>query len=152
MIGLLTLFLITCTLSFAQYGLSFIEAKEKGIKLEFLDSIYESGIHDDKSKMVFVGRETEYVEAYKLMLMDLATYLSIHDFKWEKTTKCFNKIYFRSNGSIDYFLFNFKSGDIDATKEQEFIRLLNQFIATYKFSLSSDKKFSQCSPVTYMDL
>lgn len=86
------------------------------------------------------------------MLTDLATYLSENNFKWGNTTKCFNKIYFQPNGTIDYFLYNFKSGEIDNSKEKEFQRLLNQFIASYKFSLSSQRKFSQCSPVTYMDL
>lgn len=150
------LVLIAILLSTLTYGqkiaASFQNAiNVKGISLEKLDEIYQSALHSDSSKAVFNGKETEFYDGYVSLLTDLATYLKKNDFTWDKTTKCFNRIYINKNGEIDYFLFNFKPGEIDDKKEREFKNLLETFIQTYKFPMTSNVHFAQCSPVTYMD-
>lgn len=87
--------------------------------------MYMSGVHDDVTKAAFAGKEKEYIDAYKKMLGDLADFLSRKNFKWGKPTRCFNKIYFKADGSIDYYLYNFKPGEIEKAKENEFRMLLN---------------------------
>jgi len=84
------------------------------------------------------------------MLQDLADFLKKNDFTWGKTTRCFNRIYFKSNGSIDYFLYMFNT-PIDPEKEQQFDALQNQFIQSYKFGMAAPVNFSQCGPVVYND-
>ncbi len=62
-----------------------------------------------------------------------------------------DRIYLNKTGEIDYFLFNFKPGEIDNQKEKEFENLLGTFIQTYKFPLTSKENFAQCSRVSYSD-
>lgn len=86
------------------------------------------------------------------MLTDLAVFLKENEFRWEKKSRCFNRIYLSTEGKIEYFLYNFRAGEISSEKEQKFKELLGQFIESYQFPLSSSAKFSQCSPVSYQDL
>ena len=137
--------------SFCQVGETFKEADSLGINLKHLDSIYMSGVHIDSTKAAFAGHEEEFINAYNKMLEGLGLFLNNNNFTWGKTTRCFNRIYFKADGTIDYFLYNFKQGEIEAGKEIEFKRLLNEYIKTYKFPLKSKVNFAQCSPVIYMD-
>ena len=68
-------------------------------------------------------------------------------------TRCFQRIYFSPNGSIDYYLFNFLgkgSDELSQSKQKEFERLLSIFIKKYKFPLTAKVKFAQCSSATFM--
>lgn len=156
-INFIIAFLLTpCLQIFGQHsGLTFQEAEKQGISIKHLDSIYTSALHNNISLAVF-KTETEQKamqQAYAKLLQDFGIFLSENNFKWEKPTRCFNRIYFNSDGSIDYFLFNF----MDKTEnkpsenvEKEFQRLLTIFISDYKISLTAKTKFAQCSPTTYM--
>ena len=133
-----------------QVAMTFEEAELKNISMTHLDSIYKSGIHSDPSLAVFDSNQDEYIEAYKKLLHDLGQYLEVNDFIWENPTKGFNRIYFAKSGSIDYFLFMFRPNQLTKDQETRFEELLRLFIVDYKFSLSAEVSFAQCSPVTYM--
>ncbi len=149
------LFLICCKTFGQHIGLSFQEAKKQGIEIDLLDSIYQSAVHINTSMAVFktdIEQETMHKEYIKL-LQAFGKFLSANNFIWKKPTKCFNRIYFNSDGSIDYFLYNFLGETEDKPDEEmqkEFQRLLNLFIKDYKFPLTAKTKFAQCSPTTYM--
>lgn len=154
-----TILLATCFQTFGQHlGLTFEDAKKQAISIQHLDSVYKSAIHVDSSQAVFkTEKEQEAMsQAYVKLLQDFGKFLTANNFKWDKPTKCFNRIYFNSDGTIDYFLYNFttknvKPEDLLSTEKQaEFNRLLNLFIKDYKISLTAKIKFAQCSPTTYM--
>ncbi len=152
-----TLFLCLTVQTFGQQlGLNFREADQHGISVKHLDSIYKSAVHADTSLAVFkTEKEQEMMyNAYVQLLQEFGKTLTANDFSWEKPTRCFNRIYFNENGTIDYFLFNFigKTAEDKPSeeKQKEFQRLLNIFIAGYQFPLTSKVKFAQCSPTTYM--
>jgi hypothetical protein len=147
----LSAFLLSHYLFAQKIAMQFQEAEKQGISIKELDNLYQSALHSDSTKAVFRGREKEFYQAYVSMLTDLSTYLKKQGYLWGKTTKCFNRIYINKDGSIGYFLFNFKEGVIDLAKEKEFKSLLGNFIKTYQFPLESKSNFAQCSPVTYMD-
>ena len=128
---------------------TFQKAADKGISMEKLDETYQSALHSDSTKAAFKGQEKEFYDAYISLLKDLNKYLNKNNFTWDKSTRCFNRIYLNKSGEIDYFLFNFRPGEIDNQKEKEFEKLLGQFIKTYKFPLTNKNNFAQCSPVTY---
>jgi hypothetical protein len=121
----------------------------KGISVENLDKAYQSALHNDSTKAAFNGHSKEFTEAYISLLKELGSFLKKNNFSWAKQTRCFNRIYFNKKGEIDYFLFDFP--ELEEVKEQEFERLLNQFIQNYKFPMTNGVKFAQCSPVKYSD-
>lgn len=149
--------LMSCFLTLGQQlGLTFSEAQEQGIRISQLDSIYKNALHSDTSLAVFKTDEKQKLmrEAYIKLLQDFGIFLNENNFRWEKPTRCFNRIYFNSDGTIDYFLFNFLSKTaeekLSEEKQNEFKHLLNRFIQDYTFSLTAETKFAQCSPTTYM--
>jgi hypothetical protein len=148
--------LSACLHVFGQHqGLTFQDAEKQGISIKHLDSIYKSAVHSDASLAVFKTEPEQEAlqQAYVKLLQDLGKFLSDNKFKWEKPTRCFNRIYFSATGTIDYFLFNFLGKSEDKPNElieKEFQRLLNLFISDYKFPLTAKIKFAQCSPTTYV--
>ncbi|MBI1766849.1 MAG: hypothetical protein HY015_03050 [Bacteroidetes bacterium] len=144
------LFLI-CSKSFSQHiGMSIQDAEKKQIKIEQLEQNYKSAVATPPTESVFKPEELQ--EAYIKLLNDWGKFLSKNNFKWEKKTKCFQRIYFNNDGTIDYFIFNFLGKPEDKPSEEkqtEFNRLLNAFIQDYKFALTAKVKFAQCSPTTY---
>lgn len=138
-----------------QLGLTFQDAEKQGVSIKHLDSMYKSAVHTDTSLAVFKTKKEQEAlqQAYIKLLKDFGEFLTENKFLWEKPTRCFNRIYFNSDGTIDYFLFNFLGKTEEKPSENiemEFKRLLNVFIADYKFSLTARTKFAQCSPTTYM--
>lgn len=152
---IITIFLIVYLSIFSQnLGFSFQEAEKHGISIKNLDDIYQNAVHTDTSLAVFRTADEQIImqQEYIKLLQDFGKFLSENNFTWDKPTRCFNKIYFDSDGTIDYFLFNFLGEENEKPskeKQKEFERLLNLFIKDYKFALTAKTKFSQCSPTTY---
>ncbi len=121
-------------------------------KIKQLDSIYQSAVNVDTSLAVFKtdADQQKMFEAYSTFLKDFGKFLKQHDFAWGQETKCWNRLYFDKDGSVDYYIYNFKS-QIEKAKEEQFKLLFAEYIMTHKINITADKKFSQCSPVTYLD-
>ena len=133
----------------AQQAATFSGAESNGISIDQLDNEYLAALDSDPDKGVFKDRVDSFTKAYQLLLQDLNDYLIENGFMWPGKVRCFNRIYFNAEGGIDYFLYNFMGGQLSKDQEKEFDRLLAAFIVAYKIGMSSNKKFSQCSPVTY---
>jgi hypothetical protein len=115
-----------------------------------LDRLYKGGIDADSSKAIFKDQDA-YMKSYQEFIFDLAGFLNKNGFKWGKQVRCFNKIYFSKSGTVDYFLFNFKEGQITPEQEKRFGELLSEFVKTARFKLAASSQFAQCSPVKYVD-
>ena len=147
-----TVLMVAFVQTFGQHlALTINDAAKQGMSIKHLDSIYKSAVHADTSQAVFKSESEQQAmaEAYMNLLQNLGKYLTKNNFKWEKPTRGFNRIYFNTDGTIDYFLYNFSS-EISQEKQTEFNRLLNLFIKDYKISLTAKTKFAQCSPTTYI--
>ncbi len=151
-LSILTVLLFTSLTSFSQHvSMSIQQVREKNIKIEDIEKNYKNAIDTPPAESVFKAEELQ--PAYQKLLQDFNTFLSKNNFKWEKKTKCFQRIYFNNDGTIDYFIYNFLGKPEDqpsAEKQAEFGKLLNQFVQDYKFALSAKVKFTQCSPTSYM--
>ena len=153
LLSLLTMLgLLIPRLGAAQLATTFADAQARGLRITHLDSTYRSARHADTAQAAFAGREQEVAAAYGQLLQALGKYLHGHGFVWGKLTKGFNRVYFRPDGTIDYYLYNFRSGEVTAEKEAEFRRLLGEFIKTNRIALTGRMPFAQCSPVTYVDV
>lgn len=90
--------------------------------------------------------------AYQNLVEDFGKYLTKNNFNWPFATSCFQKVYFREDGTIDYFLFNFLGEppyEVTADQEIKFKILLNKFISEYKYPISANMKYSQCGTIVY---
>ncbi|GAB3280288.1 hypothetical protein GCM10027347_55400 [Larkinella harenae] len=160
-----TLISILCILglivnAFAQSkAFTFQQAEEKGKSYQQLDKLYKSAIHADTAFAVFKTStdQQKLYGAYTKLLQDLGRFLKQNNFQWERSTRCFNRIYLSADGKIDYFLYHFLPNKEDPNyqvserKRQEFATLLDRFAQEYQFSLTANEPFAQCSPVVYSD-
>ena len=129
--------------------MTFKQAQDLGIANK-LDSLYEGGINSDSTKAIFKNQAV-YIESYQQFIEDLASFLAKNNFKWGKQVRCFNRIYFAPNGSVDHFLYSFSDGQISDEQNIAFSKLLEEFCKTAQFKLKADRPFAQCSPVRYND-
>lgn len=157
---LLFCFVVYSNLTMAQNkAMTFNDAKLQGNAPEKLDKLYKGAIHTETIPGVFKteAEQEQLIVAYNKLLQDFAGYLKENNFKWERPTRCFNRIYINKNGAIDYFIYNFSVNkdnpeeNISEAKAAEFNRLLNLFVKDYRFSVTANEHFAQCSPVTYRD-
>lgn len=140
-------------------AMTFNAAKAQGNAPEQLDKVYKGAIHTETIPGVFKteSEQEQLIVAYTQLLQDLASFLKKNNFTWERPTRCFNRIYINKNGTIDYFLYNFYTNkekpeeNLLEVKSAEFDRLLNLFVKDYRFSVTANENFAQCSPVTYRD-
>jgi hypothetical protein len=151
-ISILTMLLFGTLQSFGQHvGMSIQQLREKNIKIEDIEKNYKNAIDTPPAESVFKTEELQ--PAYEKLLKDFSAFLFQKNFKWERKTKCFQRIYFNTDGTIDYFIFNFLGKPEDQPspeKQTEFEKLVNLFVQDYKFALSAKVKFAQCSPTSYM--
>ncbi len=150
---LIVLFLLASIGTYGQKAMPFQEAEKQGKSYQTLDSLYKSAVHSDTTLAVFKTPVEQQIlqKTYGDFLRELGAFLKTNNFKWEKLTKCFNRIYINSDGTVDYFLYKFSKDQITDEKEQEFDRLLNLFLKDHKFPAIAKEKFAQCSPVKYSD-
>lgn len=119
---------------------------------QHLDSIYLSAVHTDTSLAVFktADEQQKLITAYTEFLKEFGAFLKDHQFTWGGKTKCWNRIYFDNTGSVDYYIYDFKT-PIEKEKEIRFRQLFAQYIETHPINIKANRKFAQCSPVTYID-
>jgi len=154
----LTIIFFISTTTFGQHiGSTYKDAMNQGIKIQYLDSNYKSAVGSDTTGTIFTTDSIQKLmtQAFTNMLQDFASFLYNNNLRWDKPIKTYNKVYFNSDGTIDYFLYNFfrnlkPEDQLSAVNQIEFNRLLNLFIKDYKFPLTSKTKFSQCGSTTYM--
>lgn len=151
---MLCLFLNTLQASSQVRATTFEQAAKAGFSYQHLDSLYKSAVHSESKLAVFksAGEQAKLQQAYAKLINELGVFLKANNFKWGKQTRCFNRIYFTPAGKIDYFLYSFPKDELPVQKEQEFGRLLNQFIKDHRISLTANENFAQCSPIKYNDL
>ncbi|MCG2612232.1 hypothetical protein LZZ90_12010 [Flavobacterium sp. SM15] len=140
-------------------AMSFDEAKKTLFSADVLDKKYKSALHSDEQLAVFKTEkdQEQLIAAYTKLLQDFGVFLKKNDFVWEKPHRCFNRIYISKEGKIDYFLYHFNVNEHEPEKNltseqmRNFKRLLNSFIRDYKFGVTAQENFAQCSPVVYKD-
>ena len=138
----------------AQHIASTFQAAEKGAySMQKLDAIYPAALAADSTKAVFKGGQQEkLITAYSALLNKLSVYLNKNNFRWDKPTRIFNRIYFAADGSINYYLVNLVGSGLSNDQQKQFLKLLNQFIKTNKIDIKANTRFAQCSPVVYKNI
>jgi hypothetical protein len=147
-------FLLTATTIFGQSKTYSVEELGwHGLTLNHLDSIYYNGIPgSDPRYQVFSQKYFENVVAKARidLLQKIGDYFKKNNLKWGTEVKCWTRMYFNTDGTIEYFVYHFIS-KVDNNKEDNFKRLLDSFIKINKFSVIAKQKFSLCGGVTWTD-
>jgi len=147
-------FLLTATTLLGQSKTYSVEELSwHGLTLDHLDSIYYNGIPgSDPRYQVFNQNYYENVVAKARIdfLQKIADYFKKNNLKWGTPATCWTRMYFNTNGTIEYFVYHF-IGKVDYKKEDDFKRLLDSFLKVNKVSVISSQRFSLCGSVTWTD-
>jgi hypothetical protein len=125
----------------------------QGYSMQNLDSIYKNGLPEsDTLHPLFTKDYFDTIVSIERidLLQKMASYLKKNGFKWEPSIRIWTRIYFDTNGEVDYFLYHFMK-PIDSAKEKEFRQLANNFFMEYKIQVNSSQKFSLCGQVVWKD-
>ncbi len=146
--------IIGCKEKDKEKAMTILEAEGKGILFDSLSLEYKSAVGIDTVNSVFKNEtdKEKAIIAYQNLLDDFGKFLKKNNFKWPFATTCFQKVFFREDGNIDYFLFNFLGEppyEVSADQEKKFKELMNEFIKSYKYPVTANMKFAQCGTVVY---
>ena len=129
------------------------------ISEDSLIKLYPQAINNNNKLSILKSTKEQqaFQMSYNSMFREFATFLRTHDFKWEKNTSCFHRIYCRNNGIIDFFTFSFlkkanESSAINDEKYNQYAYLLNEFLKNYKLNIKTKSRFSYSSPYIYQEV
>ena len=124
-----------------------------------LIKLYPQAINNNNKLSILKSAKEQqaFQMSYNSMFREFATFLRTHDFKWEKNTSCFHRIYCRNNGIIDLFTFSFlkkanESSAINDEKYNQYAYLLKEFLKNYKLNIKTKSRFSYSSPYIYQEV
>ncbi|HNW71849.1 MAG TPA: hypothetical protein PKZ36_01850 [Candidatus Paceibacterota bacterium] len=146
------IFLFSIALFAQGKALSIYELEEKNLSIAKIDEVYRNGIPDsDIKKSVFQKNYFDSVVFPKRndFLNQIGYYLQQNGFRWGGLSNCWTKICFSTDGSVEYFIYNFFN-PINAEKEKKFKELLEKFFNENKF-LPGPEKFYLCGRVIWRD-
>ena len=135
-------FLLFSLSAAAQQAIDFETARKSGqfsrLEKEYSNALEIFKTEEDSNKLM---------ESWKRFFADLGEFLSEKGYKWKEQTRCFNRIYMSPDGTIDFFLYHFKT--LGPEKEKLFNQLLQEYITTHNFGIASTVKFAQCGNIVY---
>jgi hypothetical protein len=156
-----TVFLITALITVivlpAQKVMQYSQLQNQGIRQTWLDSNYTSAVHSDTALAVFKTEKAqeEFIGVYNTFIQNLGKFLAENGFVFKQEQRCFNRVYFAADGTVEYFVYSFSNKNIEPQNQltpqqiSEFERLLKLYLQTAKLSVVASVSFAQCSPVVY---
>ncbi len=129
--------------------MTFAQAQENDISIDEIDARYMDALHATPELGLFNENPQQFVQQFREFHTELANYLNSNGFYWQEPTRIFSRIYFSTEGEIEYFFLNEGQANLSTEEMEQFTNLTQSFISDYDLGISGDKPFAQCSPVVY---
>lgn len=134
----------------AQTNVESLEATaSSAVSMSDIDDQYGDALNTESETAVFSGRESEFFNGYRQLIVDISSHLRARGFEFHGDTRMFTRIYFDADGSIDHFYYSREQAGFSPRQERQFNSLLTPFLSSYRFPLASNEPFAQCSPIVY---
>lgn len=134
----------------AQTNVKSIEATaSSSVSMSDIDERYGDALNTESETAVFSGRESDFIDVYRQLIVDISSHLRARGFDFGGDTRMFTRIYFDADGSIDHFYYSREQAGFSPGQERQFNSLLTPFLSSYRFPLTSNEPFAQCSPVVF---
>ena len=126
------------------------EIEERNINIALLDSLHGPAAHIDPAQSVFPTQQDEVFTAWRALLTTLSEHLLAEGFEWTEPLRGYYRFYFRPDRTIERVLY--RVNELEDERLEQFGHMLEEFARSYRFALSAEEGFSQCSPSTLMPL
>ncbi|MGZ3884659.1 MAG: hypothetical protein ACXVPQ_09830 [Bacteroidia bacterium] len=123
----------------------------QGTSVAKLDSLYKNVLDPDPGQTLFNGKGAAYYDAHVKLFNDLSAFLKQNNFSWGQPVRTITRIYYKKDGSIDYFIYDLSKSGLSAEKQDQFGKLLSTFVQTYQTSIHAGHDFYHRSPYTFKD-
>lgn len=129
-----------------QTVISFQHLDSAHIRLEQLDPVYKSALHQDTTQSVFNHQTTRFINCYTQLVQELGQFQKKNGFVLSKPLNYFHRLYFK-DGKLDYYIYKFPPNSITSEQEEIFIKNCTSFFKDYQFPMKSATPFAQCCKV-----
>lgn len=143
----LYLFLLVGAFYKAQTVVSFQNLASQHIRLQQLDSMYTSALHQDTGKSVFNHQAERFISCYTSLIQEFGRFQKNNGFIPQQPLKYFHRLYFNAKGELEFYLYNFTPNSVTPQQEEIFIKNCVLFFKTYNFPISAQAPFAQCCKV-----
>ncbi len=117
------------------------------IHISDLDKLYPQASEVNPGHSMYeTNNDSIFYYAWVDFLHDINQYLCDHQFSIKGQIQVYCRVYFASDGTIDYFNYNTVS-TIPASLQKQFHKIMEQFIKTGKIKATAASKFVQCGSV-----
>lgn len=138
------LLLICASSACAQQVLSLDDARDIGLTMEHMDSLYKSAFNpQDSSDEAFPGRVEEFLERWPGTLRTIGKVLHEQGFRHPQDIRVVYRIFFGASGRIEHFHYALSEA-IDPELEQRFRSGVQMFADTCVFPMQPNGPFRQC--------
>lgn len=124
------------------------EIEERAISIALLDSLHGPAAHIDPAQSVFPTQQDEVFDAWRALLATLSEHLLAEGFEWTEPLQGYYRFYFRPDGTVERVLYRVQK--LEGERLEQFGHILDEFARSYRFALSAEEGFAQCSPATLM--
>ncbi len=122
--------------------------------IDSLDNAFSPAMNVDPEKAVMGDRPDAFKKEWAGFLKGFATYLNKNEFYWGKPTRSFLRLYSDEEGNVQYILYKLFADSLTEEQRDRFPELLEAYLIESPIPLAepASKRFSQCGPVTFMDV
>lgn len=110
-----------------------MELMQKGYQLAYSNMTSED--------YLFKGNEEAWKTCWIKLMHDLNSYMQQKGVLLNKNTACFNRIYFRKEGTIEAYIYHLKG--LTPAQEQKFDELLFDFLKLQRVSIEASQNYWQ---------
>lgn len=121
------------------------EAKERGITLEAMETLYPSGL-----PLFGDSVPAGYMQAWTGFFQGLVGEMRKSGMEWSEPYRFWGRAFFAPNGAVDHFFYqwNGKEGDNPAEEwNGQFRAVLERYLDTFCFEYPMEGRFAQCGGV-----
>jgi len=133
----------------AQKAIPLAQAEEKGYDLTKLEKEYGADPAGNSKSLFEQVDKDQIINAWTKLNKDLSVYAKKNGFDWKSQSRGFNKVYFNKDGSIHLFFYRIDKDYFTYKEQEQFHKLINQFVKDYRFDIQLKKPFTFCGGVVY---
>lgn len=134
----------------AQVVMTFETADGAGLRVSQLERTYSVELGEDETLYVPEMDGRQEMEMFVALRYQLADSLKAWGFRWERTTSVKNRVFFNTEGRLDYFFYSTAphfTSPMDCTRFED---MLVRFFRTYQLPQSPSTLIVRCAPITFL--
>jgi len=134
----------------AQVVMTFEAADGAGLRMSQLERTYNVELGEGETLYVSEMDGRQEMEMFVALRYQLADSLRAWGFKWEHTTSVKNRVFFNTEGRLDYFFYDTAPHFTSPMERTRFEDLLVRFFEIYQLPELPGTRIVRCAPIRFL--